>query len=327
MYSTCLFCKKPLGNNEVLEPFPVGRRVAFDSAQGRLWVVCKSCERWNLSPLDDRWEVIEECERLFANERKRVSTENIGLAKLNEGLELVRIGKPMRPEFAAWRYGDQFGRRRRRNLIIGGMGAAVVGAIAIAGATAGIGFYGIGQGGQFLFRRIVEGNPNEVIARPGGRGDAGELKRKHLKYLTLLADEKGDYVLRLKRRGGYMVIAGEDARLTMAKVLPLINRYGAPARSVQSAVSFIEQSQNAEAFIRQTASNKALPSQAIKSMPLQVRLALEMAVHEEAERRALEGELQELERAWREAEEIAAISDSLLTPNIIQETIERFKRS
>lgn len=40
-------------------------------------------------------------------------------------------------------------------------------------------------------------------------------------------------------------------------------------------------------------------------------LALEIAIHEEAERRALEGELAALEAAWREAEEIAAIADTL----------------
>jgi hypothetical protein len=40
-------------------------------------------------------------------------------------------------------------------------------------------------------------------------------------------------------------------------------------------------------------------------------LALEMALHEESERDALEGELTALETAWREAEEIAAIADSL----------------
>ena len=44
------------------------------------------------------------------------------------------------------------------------------------------------------------------------------------------------------------------------------------------------------------------------------KLALEMALHEEQERRALEGELWRLEQAWRDAEEIAAISDSLLLP-------------
>src|SRR6476661_6657816 len=104
MYSRCMFCNLPLGANEVLEIFPVGRRLAFDSAKGRLWVVCRFCERWNLSPLDERWEAIEACERLFHDTRLRVSTDNIGLARLHEGLELVRIGAPQRPEFAAWRY-------------------------------------------------------------------------------------------------------------------------------------------------------------------------------------------------------------------------------
>ena len=36
---------------------------------------------------------------------------------------------------------------------------------------------------------------------------------------------------------------------------------------------------------------------------------------QEQERRALEGELWRLERAWEEAEEIAAISDGLLLPS------------
>ena len=56
MYSTCLFCNGSLGANEAIEPFPVGERLAFDAAKGRLWVICRRCERWNLSPLEERWE-------------------------------------------------------------------------------------------------------------------------------------------------------------------------------------------------------------------------------------------------------------------------------
>ena len=59
MYATCLFCNRPLGSNESIEHFPVGRRLAFDSTTGRLWVVCPACERWNLTPLEERWEAIE----------------------------------------------------------------------------------------------------------------------------------------------------------------------------------------------------------------------------------------------------------------------------
>src|SRR3954447_22125183 len=124
MYSTCIFCHANLATNESIEHFPIGRRLAFDAARGRLWVVCRKCERWNLTPLEERWEAIEECERLYRDSRLRVSTENIGLARLREGLELVRVGEPLRPEMAAWRYGDQFGRRRKKNLLWTGAGVA-----------------------------------------------------------------------------------------------------------------------------------------------------------------------------------------------------------
>src|SRR5262245_37781527 len=138
MYSTCLFCNQPLGTNEVLERFPVGRRLAFDASKGRLWVVCRKCERWNLTPLEERWEAIEACERMFTSTRMRVSTDNIGLARLSEGLELVRIGNALRPEIASWRYGDQFGRRRRKHLLISGAAIAAVGGILVLGPATGI---------------------------------------------------------------------------------------------------------------------------------------------------------------------------------------------
>jgi hypothetical protein len=53
------------------------------------------------------------------------------------------------------------------------------------------------------------------------------------------------------------------------------------------------------------------PQTLLPRLPLVDRLALEMAANEDAERRALEGELASLEAAWRGAEEIAAIADHL----------------
>jgi hypothetical protein len=62
-------------------------------------------------------------------------------------------------------------------------------------------------------------------------------------------------------------------------------------------------------------------------MPAADRLAPEMACHEEAERRALEGELKALEAAWREAEEIAGIADSLALPPGVNEVLARHQRA
>ena len=144
MFKTCMFCTRPLGTNEVIEHFPVGRRLAFDAERGCLWMVCRKWERWNLSPLEERWEAVEMCARLFRDTKLRVSTENLGLAKHPEGLELVRIGPPMRPDFAAWRYGDQFGRRRKRAILYGVGGVAVFLGLNIVGAAA---TGGCGMGG------------------------------------------------------------------------------------------------------------------------------------------------------------------------------------
>jgi hypothetical protein len=53
------------------------------------------------------------------------------------------------------------------------------------------------------------------------------------------------------------------------------------------------------------------PRTLLPRLPLVDRLALEMAANEDAERRALEGELAALQAAWRGAEEIAAIADGM----------------
>ncbi len=184
MYSTCLFCNRPLGENEVVENFPVGRRLAYDASKGRLWVVCRRCERWNLSPLESRWEAIEECERAFSNTRLRVSTDNIGLARLPEGLELVRLGNPLREEFAAWRYGDQFGRRRRRAIAYGTAAAAAGGAIIVGGAAAGITMGGGGYGFFQLFRWIA--NERVAVRLRDPDGEQIRVQVKHLQQSRIL---------------------------------------------------------------------------------------------------------------------------------------------
>src|SRR5690349_7483676 len=181
MYSTCLFCQASLGKNEAIEHFQIGRRLAFDAEKGRLWVICRRCQRWNLTPLEERWEAIEECERAFSATRLRVSTDNVGLARVREGLELVRIGKPQRPEFAAWRYGQQFGRRRKKALVLSG--AVLAGTLGhfISGPVLGIslgaaaGFVGAAQvvgTGLSLFqhnrvrgRVVVPGEPKPALVR------------------------------------------------------------------------------------------------------------------------------------------------------------------
>ena len=53
------------------------------------------------------------------------------------------------------------------------------------------------------------------------------------------------------------------------------------------------------------------------------RLALEMSLHEEAERAAMQGELAQLELAWRDAEEIAKIADDMLVPEPVSQALTK----
>lgn len=327
MYSTCLFCNASLGANRVLEEFPVGRRLAFDAARGRLWVVCGRCERWNLTALEERWEVIEECERLFSGTRLRVSTEQVGLARMKEGLELVRIGEPQRPEMAAWRYGDQFGRRRRVALVRAGLGIGAFGAVVAGGLAVGIGIGMVGTSLGQLTRRIIDGSPDRVIAMLPSEGDMVKLRRKHLPGAKLVSgDRGGEWSLQIELKQRRLHYGGPEALRAAAQLLPALNRYGATARQVGSAVDFVERAGAPEAVFGSAAwLQRGTGAESLAKLPYTVRLALEMAAHEESERRALEGELAELERAWREAEEIAEISDSLLVPTAVEEWLRRLR--
>jgi hypothetical protein len=307
MYATCLFCNRHLGTNSVIEHFPVGRRLAFDAARGRLWVVCGTCERWNLTPFEERWEAVEDCERRFRNARKRVCSANIGLARLDEGLEVVRIGEPLRPELAAWRYGDQFARRHRR-------------------AASGWGAY------KAVDAIVTSARRRVPIARiPTAGSNTLTVHGENLGGIRLRPDLESveGWSLELSHESGRTVLAGPQAVNATALLSPKVNRTGAPPRSVQQALRLLEALDDPLRYLlaaAHVADAKAPGHKVLLKLPLEVRLAIEMAANEENERFALEGEMALLELDWKEAEEIAAIADSLLIPPEVEEQLQRMRR-
>lgn len=327
MYTTCMFCQKELDRNRVVEHFPVGRRLAFDAERGRLWVVCRKCERWNLTPLEERWEAVEELERLFRATRVRSQTSNIGLARHREGLEMVRVGAPLREEFAAWRYGDQFGRRRRRKIILTagvtvGVGIVLSGAVA-AGAISGA---VLGQSGNFVNLAM---NGRTLVRLTAEDGSVIKLKRPDLMKVRLLetTDEQG-WGIRVKKGKREELYTGARAREAAGRILPSLNAFGGNRKVVREAVGHIEEAGHPDDFLRQTSAWRRKgflgdPAGMVSKLPAPTKLALEMALHEETERRALEGELWLLERHWREAEEIAGIADGLLLSDESRDFLER----
>ena len=349
MFTTCIHCTADLGRNEAFEVFPVGTRLAFDAVRGRLWVVCQQCDRWNLSPLEERWEAVEAAERRFRDSRLRVSTDNIGLARLKEGIDLIRIGEPQRPEMAAWRYGDQFGRRRKKQLLITGAvvgsATAIIGGVLWVGASVGS-FAGVYANGA-IWDGLINGRPDQSVGKivlPDGH--VVDVLRKHARMSTLLRGAAdAPMQLRLESSAGTHMLEGDAAMRAAARILPTVNRFGGSRQQVQEAVALLDEIGDPTRLVS-TVQNRfgataADPrwghdstrwkkararveklKGALHTLTVRDRLALEMALHEESERRAMDGELAGLERAWREAEEIAKISDDMFISPIIDARVK-----
>jgi hypothetical protein len=340
VYHHCLFCNSDLGANDRVESCPIGARLAFDEGRGRLWVVCPHCARWNLTPIEERFEAIETCEKLYRRTFTRVSSDNIGLARLGDGMDLIRIGKPLRPEFAAWRYSTEFFTRRQRAYAAAGATIAAAGAVSVgvgsvlgplATATgtyaivawptlgmvlAGIPMVGNAMAQDYLtFERIV------------GRIHDGRrylnVRIKHVRDIGL-GVISGQPSLELLHDEGWSTIDGARAAHATGVILSNTNREGASRGAVRRAVSEIESSGNAERYVA-TASRRnrwrRRPVSVLNryrdfgamSLSRTEQLALEMAMQEETERRAMNGELDALSREWRNADEIARICDNELT--------------
>lgn len=334
MYRTCIFCSADLGTNESIEEFPVGRSLAFNAWKGRLWAVCRKCGRWNLAPIEERWEAVESAEKTFRDSRLRVHSENIGLCKLPDGTRLIRVGEALPGEMAAWRYGDQL-LRRRRQYMIAGAAVAAVGVAAVGGILA------LGVGGTLASMSGALGSAWEqwqrkkVVHRiPAGMSPTGReitVRRWHVQG-AFLGEARGGIALHIpdverekprtstwsdqvRYSDQILTLDDAEARTVLGRAMVHVNKKGASRGRVREAIRELDHARTAEDYLALVARKgnvlgKRKGMEERKLDPVQA-LTLEMALHEESERRALEGELALLEARWREAEEIAGIADTL----------------
>jgi hypothetical protein len=356
MYRKCIFCSAALGSNDSIERFPVGRTLAFDAAKGRLWAICPKCARWNLAPIEERWEAIDDAERLFRDTRLRVQHENVGLTRLRDGTRLVRIGEALAGELAAWRYGREMRKRRIRAMIsdtIQRAGAAGV----IVGALAAPVVYSFAMplhGIASIYSELDKYYRADRVAHRIPAADSPtwrllELRWRDLALVRTALGEDGRLQLQVPQALGVwaghapIVLTGTTATVVAGKALVRINGKGAPQADLDRALDRIASDGGTEPFLRGVAAQgyglevpgleygdmsptlfpdtRRAPERAREARyqrppPLMHAqsvgaLAVEIALHEESERRALQGELAELHAAWRDAEEIAAIADAL----------------
>ena len=91
----------------------------------------------------------------------------------------------------------------------------------------------------------------------------------------------------------------------------------------------MERAGRPERFFAQTEARARKLGQGYRSvwgLPAPLRFALEMATHEENERRAMQGELAKLEEEWRRAEEIAAFADALAVPPAVNRRVAALRK-
>lgn len=351
MYTRCPACSRGLGRNQVLEPFPVGTRVAFDPFKGRLWVLCEACRSWNLVPFLERWEAVEAAERAFAEATVGASTEHVALARAADGTRLIRVGRVERRELAAWRYGERLGSRWRR---VWRRGLAW----GVCGGVAGLGLGAFFPAIPGVLLPLVMGVPvtasglHEWFVRPraprlpagGGAGAvSGEWGQYGIRLVEAPDEAEGWRLLVPRPNGEPLALAGGDAMSLLRRILPRVNWWTGTRAQVDNAVNEVVRLGSPERIILASAQELAGPDAfqpygkptwaLVRARPRHLlagghpvlRLALEIAVNEETERRALEGEVRLLEREWREAEALAAISDDLLLPGAIRRRLRELK--
>src|SRR4051812_38275609 len=115
MFTTCGFCAGSLGGDGGPSALGVGRRFAFDIHRSRAWVICAKCARWNLTPFDTREATIGALEAMAAGGRIAATSGQAPLTRASS-YDVGRVGKPRRPEYATWRYGERVKARDRERL-------------------------------------------------------------------------------------------------------------------------------------------------------------------------------------------------------------------
>lgn len=289
----------------------MGRRLAFAPETGRLWAICTECGEWNLAPVEDRWEAVAECDRVFEGTRERGSTGELTLAR-SEGFELLRVGTVA--ELPTLRYGARLRRRHARYLrrqrvrkVAGGFTLAglLLAFVMGYGAFAGIAVL-------LLFLAIATGVLREPpVARvPTPDGGWTEMTRRELLDMRLVPAESSGWRLRIRRK---LSLEGPDAFEAARVTLPLLTRSGAPQEDLRKALAYIEKKgSTADSVFSAAARRRGVRRTArVSKLEVHIRLALEMLASREAEERAVSHDLAHLQSAWRNAEELAAIQDDV----------------
>jgi hypothetical protein len=326
MYATCAFCSGALGGDGGASGLGVGKRLAYDGWKSRAWVICQRCGRWNLTPYDERLEVIAALERMAAAGRVAATTDQVALVRAGP-YDVVRVGTPPRVEMAGWRYGERIKARERERLkvlvpvTVAAVGATIALNVAAGGSIGGF-LWQVPNISDQIYTSIVGARKVKIEPPVCGRcGAIMVLRARHVQHARLTRTTHQDLALLLRcprcEAVGAM-LEGPDAELALRHGLTYVNlRKGKRVkRKAEEAARYVERHGGPEALIVTAARNEIR----VSSLRGAEGLAMEMAVDERAE-------VRDLEREWRRAEEIAEIADNLIVPPAVERRLEDLKRT
>jgi hypothetical protein len=303
----------------------VGQRFAYDPWKCRAWVICRRCSRWNLTPYDNRLEAIGALDSMAAQGRAAAASEQVTLIRAGP-YDVVRIGKPPRVEMATWRYGERLKARQRETLkIYVPVAVVAVGATVALNAAAGGGIAAMMGNLPGMIEGIttgIIGNRRVPVEPPVCErcGAVMHLKSRHVQYARLTRTAHEDLSLLLScpecRREGAL-LTGSDAERTLRTGMTYLNlkKKKNVKKKAEAAAEYLERHGGPDTFI----TNSIKLERRLGEYVGAEALALEMAVDEQAE-------LRELERQWRQAEELAQIADNLLVDPAIEARLDAVRR-
>ena len=286
-------------------------------------MVCDQCYRWNLWPPEDRGEALVALERV-AKDRGRVltRTENITLLAVGD-LILIRVGDAPLRERAWWRYGRDVLTRQKAYRSAGArLSAYAYGALAAVAES-------VGLGDRNFKVRFEEGMAAEVLRwrRFGWAAWFGRLECPSCgSFLRAARFDLSWWFCPMLDREGRLALAipcprcdpwtpekvyhlqGYEAESVLRRVLAYQNITGAGENAVRRAVEEVESAGSPEAFLEEA----LVGGQFLRELSFPRAVALEIALNEGVERRALEVEARGLEFMWRREEELARIMDGEL---------------
>jgi hypothetical protein len=327
MFTHCFVCNARFPPGKVVEHFPVGRRIAYDMERGRLWAICDACGGWTLAPLTDRWEAMEELERLVTAHgggRARLAgkTQNVALFKVGAA-DIIRIGHTKLIEEAEWRYGratpaatgtnapNPFAPRR---LSMGEwlLGNAYLIRSGMAGKHRGsqrgamrrwVRFGDVAWRGQgtcracgLVIRELTYFDCRTLILKDGG----GESLTPHLVRACPRCKDEVD---------GGLHLEGTAAEFVLRRVLAHQQDRGNPPGHLRAAAHLIEMGGGPTAL----SSILARYGRYLSDLPITSAVALRVLANDAYEQRMLGLEATSIERQWRHEEELASIIDGDLS--------------